>query len=101
MSIHSYRGPTLTIANGATNSGALGNLLRKARALRIFAPATLPETITVFVSVNGVDWVSTGTTLSAGEATLVEFPASQDMRLTAGAAVGADRVFEVYIVEQM
>lgn len=95
---------TLTIASGQTESNAveIGGFLR---SCAIFAPMTLPETVTVKIEptptgttfrtlLSGPDDV----TVPAGKAVVItEIPFAQ-VKLVAGSAVGADRVFSVCLV---
>lgn len=95
---------TLTILNGQTTSASIeiGGFLK---SCTIYAPATLPETVTV-----QIEPTKTGTafctllsgasdiTVPAGKAVIImETPFAQ-LRVVAGANVGADRVFQVSLV---
>ena len=98
-------GRTLTISNGGTVSDALGfNDLRFLDQVTIYAPETLAETVTVEVAGLRVpaatDWkdfaeAGTPVTLTAGEALTIPDVAFMGLRLVAGSAVAADRVFRV------
>lgn len=100
----------LTIANGQTASGTLGRtLLRWASEITFYAPATMPETVTVQVSrdpdATSPLWQNyqeggADITLSAGDATTIAPPALGGLRLSAGTAVAADRVVGVMIGER-
>lgn len=96
---------TLTIVNGATDSGILVPKTKGfgyLSTLIVYCPATLPETITMQVDPyeanqtwytlqdNGAD-----VAFAAGKAVVVFTGAFQSMRLHAGVAVAADRVFVV------
>ena len=99
----------LVIANGQTVSNQIpGERLRHTRELCIFAPATLPETVTVEVapgpSPQAADFralQSDGAdiTLTAGKATVITAVAFQSLRLVADAGVGADRTFQVVVLD--
>lgn len=103
---------TLTIALGATESNeislndgvqskiALGTLVD----LVVFAPSTLPETVTVQLSwldrPATTDWrvayvAGADVTVPAGKAVSVPMAAMKALRLQAGGAVAAARVFHV------
>lgn len=92
---------TLTIPSGQTVSNAadLDDGVPLA-ALSIQAPATLPETVTLAASHDGTtygDVQSAGSdvTLPAGKVTTLTAIPYNKVRLRAGGAVAADRVFVV------
>lgn len=95
---------TLTIPSGQTNSNAvvIGGYLQ---ACTIFAPTTLPETITVQVepTATGTDFKTLQSggadiTIGAGKAVMIIEGAFKQIRFVAGASVGADRVFTICVV---
>lgn len=97
--------PTLTIASGQTLSNALTKRnLQHARVITIHAPETLPEAVVVEVA--GVDGATAGVgdyrdlqsngadiTLPADSSITIIKTAFFALRLRAGGAVGADRIF--------
>lgn len=97
--------PTLTIPSGQTLSNALTKRnLQHARALTIHGPETLPEAVVVEAS--GVDGATALTTdyrdlqsngaditIPADSSVTITPVAALGLRLRAGGAVGADRVF--------
>src|SRR5918999_5203191 len=97
---------TLTIASGAAISNVL--TLNDGAALRVwtavvYAPATLPEAVTVEVSADEVTWDTLrangeDVALAAGKADPLIGLACHALRLKAGANVAADRVFTVHAV---
>lgn len=100
---------TITIASGQTASGALSfNDLRHISHLVIYPPDTLDVT-TFTVEVSGVrgtpvwkdldDGTGTAVVLTAGEAIRISDVAFAGLRILAGAAVAADRVFTVVGME--
>ena len=97
---------TLTILNGTQVVELKGNQAKKvfgqATSITIFAPATLPETVTVLIA--GVkapastDYTNVGAsavTIAAGMSYTLPTTAFAALKLSAGAAVGADRVFKL------
>lgn len=104
-----YEKFTAVIANGATESNTLdftnprGRM--SARALHVYAPATLTGTITVEVSNNaGSTWFGLkigGSTpgITAAFCNILDVePAWDLMRLKSGSAEGAERTFTIVIV---
>ena len=98
----------LTIASGGTSSGSVGRAaLRAARAIAIFAPATLPETVNIAVSNDGGSTYCTlqsggsDIAIAAGKALVIDAVAFDDLRLTATGAVGANRAFTTHVVEEV
>lgn len=96
---------TLTIANGQTVSDVLnlqGLGTRHVFGITFRSPATLPETVTLEVSETATGtfepYQSGGTdiTLAAGESTPVTEVIAGALRLVAGSAVAADRVFRLF-----
>lgn len=92
---------TVTILSGATESNGLvlGGFLK---ACSVFAPSTLPETVSVQLEPtrDGVEWRTlqsggTDVTIPAGKVAMILEGAFKKLRLLSGAAVGADRVFQV------
>ncbi len=98
-----WRKTTLTILNGATESDVLDLTERSARPkadIFFFAPATLPETVTVQVAPDPggtfIPLQSGGSnyTLPAAKATYITFVCGA-VKLVAGGPVGGDRVFTI------
>lgn len=94
----------LTIPNGqtASNAVAIGGVLK---AFCVFAPSTLPETVAVQLepSQDGTDYrtLQSGgadVTVGAGKAVMIMEGAFSQLRLLAGGAVAAERVFRVSFV---
>ena len=99
-----WRSTTLTIASGATQSEELNlkdNAARRVKTLNIRAPATLPETVTVHLSeATGGTYAAlqsggSDITLPANRVTIVPGLAEGAIKLVAGGAVAADRVFTI------
>ena len=103
-----YENVSLTIVSGQTLSPALdldtyGK--RYVRRLLVLAPATLPETVTLAVSVDDVTYA----TLQSGAADII-FPATKAtqingfqvryIKMQAGGAVAADRTFSLTITAE-
>lgn len=95
---------TITISNGQTvsNEVVIGGWLR---ACGIFAPGTLPETVSIQLepTQDGTNWAilqSAGTdvTIQAGRALMIMEGAFKKLRLQAGGAVAADRIFQLRAV---
>jgi hypothetical protein len=90
---------TLTIASGGTASGELR--VMQPMALTIYAPATLPETVTVRVApaLGGTftDFQDGGSdvTIPAGGSVVVQILHAGALKLEAGGAAAADRAFRV------
>lgn len=95
---------TLSIAAGQTDSAALlaTRDFREADSISIFAPAVLPETVTLQGAPNespaAGDWmtVSRGgadVSVPAGKVVTIELPSFKALRLHAGGAVAAQRDF--------
>lgn len=91
----------LTIPSGQTASNAvvIGGWLR---ACSIFAPGTLPETVTVQIepTATGTDFKTlrsgaADVEVPAGKAVIIMEGVYKQIRLLAGGAVAADRVFSV------
>lgn len=99
-----WRDCTLTIANGQTESQELlleQNGVRRAKIIQISGPTTLPETVTVHLG-DGVGGTykalsSGGSDFTIPAAKTVSLPTivKSTLKLIAGGAVGADRVFIV------
>ena len=97
----------LVILNTGTISSTLGRaLVRHIEGVEFFAPATLPETLTVQVTHDGgTTWVphqdSAGAdiTLTAAKATIVRPIACNGIRLVAGGAVAAERSIGVVLYD--
>jgi hypothetical protein len=101
---------TLTIPNGALVSNAVSaQQFQGAKSLMIAAPATLPETVTLqsgdFDVQAGTPTVAygavqspPGTDITVGATKRVVLTATPypNIRLSAGGAVGADRVFQLW-----
>lgn len=93
----------LTIAIGTTTSNTIGrDVLERAMDLGIFAPNTLPETVTVEVAADEAltewrDLQSAGAdvVLTAGKCTVVPESPFFGLRLSAGVAVAAERTFTI------
>lgn len=95
---------TLTILGGQTESPEFDLRISVnaplAVNLLIIAPATLPETITIRVTIDGTTYgtLQSGAAdivLPAGKATQVQNVTAQKFKLVAGAAVGVDRLFHI------
>ncbi len=99
---------TITIASGQTLSAALDldtYGVRYIRRLLVLAPATLPESVTLSVSMDN----STYFTLQSGAADIV-FPAGKAtqvngflcryIKMLAGGAVASDRLFTLSIAAE-
>lgn len=92
---------TLTIESGQTLSNTLGRSeLERVQDIGIFAPDTLPETVTVQVAADEAltewcDLQSAGADVvaAAGKCTVISHSPFFGLRLSAGAAVAADRAF--------
>ena len=101
--------PDLTIANGETDSDQYDeSQLTGVRAIALQAPGTLPETITVQVSLDGgTNFAAlqsppgTDVTIAAGKAIVIDVGGFDAFRLQAGASVGADRVFSANFIEDI
>lgn len=94
---------TLTIASATTDSLALELRRRPITALAIYAPATLPETVTVQVSPDGTNWATHPVTAGIGAANviIIEPIAFSWLRLHAGVAAAADRTFVLEAAEDI
>lgn len=100
---------TLTIDNGETTSNALEfNQLRFASDAVIYAPDTLPETVTVEVTdvrdgsdgwVEMTDEAGDPVQPAAGEAIPIPDINAMGLRLVSGSSVAADREFGVVLGE--
>ena len=95
---------TLTISSGQTvsNEAVIGGWLK---ACGVFAPGTLPETVSIQLepTQDGSNWTilqSAGTdvTIQAGRALMIMEGAFKKLRMQAGWAVAADRVFQLRAV---
>lgn len=107
MARHVARIGQLTIPAGGTASPALSTLqfsragVGSAVGILIAAPATLPESVSVQVLPAGSsEWrvLQSGgvdVTVAAGKAIVLSPAPFNDIRLLAGAAVAADRTFDV------
>lgn len=98
---------TLTIANGQTNSAALPlERIRYMSGFVIWAPATLPESVTVAVSYDGTNYATlqsagTDVTVGAGKAVVVLSGGFVGLRLTSASSVAADRAFVIRGTEEI
>ena len=104
-----YAITTVTILSGGTASAEVDldtfNAVKYVRRVLIQSPSTLPESVTMQVSVDGTNFA----TLQSGAADIT-FPAAkatqingfmvQKFKLVAGGAVAADRVFQVSIAAE-
>lgn len=95
--------PDIVIANGATSSNVVSSAVvyEDAMAIGIEAPATLPETVTIYVSKDGTnfsilnDGTANVTTPTAGLAcSYPSFPWKY-FKFVAGGAVAAARTFKM------
>ena len=91
--------PNLTIPNGTSTSNAIG-ILDDAWGLGLWTPATLTGTVTIEVSPDdtGTTWAplqsgAVDVQPAAGKHTTINPIAFKRIRMTSGAAEGADRVF--------
>lgn len=84
----------LTIPAGEASSEGVRGLARLARHFTIIPPAGLTETVTMQVTADGERWVDLAD-VTADEALTISDLATMDIRLTADAAVAADRTFSV------
>ena len=96
--------PLLTIPNGQTTSNVLTKRnLQQARSLVIGAPATLPETVSIevaFVDGTPANWQQLQSNaadiiIAADKAVVLTHVPFVQLRLVAGGAVAADRIFSV------
>jgi hypothetical protein len=96
----------LVILNTATDSNLLINRVGFGNLVDfiVYAPATLPETVTVYVSnVRATAWSQmrqlivngSAVTVAAGKAVQVPVAAFKTLGLKSASAVGADRTFPV------
>ena len=104
MSGHVSIVTSFVIESGQTESNTLtATDFRDADSLSIFAPTTLPETVTLQAAPNSspvaADWVDVDrggdVTMVAGAVKTIELPAFMALRLRAGVAVAATRTFPV------
>ena len=93
--------PDLVIANAGTVSGAIGSL-EDADTITIYAPAALTGTVTIQIepTAAGTDWIDltsggSDVTIGAGNAVVVGDISFRQIRLSSGAAEGAERTFRV------
>ena len=100
--------PDLVILSGATESGALSGIFENARAITIWSPDTLPETVTVHSapeSTADFDPHQSGgadITLPAAKATTIDLAGTiGSLKLVAGGAVAADRTFKARLFEDV
>ena len=109
MSRIRVHGVDIVIAEGAqASTGTIGKAaIKAARAIAIFAPATLAETIRVEVSNDaGSTWKilqsgGSDVTISAAECIIIDSVAYDDLRLYASSGVtAAARTFTTHIVEE-
>jgi hypothetical protein len=100
---------TLTITNGSTLSPAIDLDAnygpRYVRRVLILAPTSLPETITVLVSLDNTTYVTlqsggSDITIPQGKGTQINGFQARYLKLQAGSAVGADRVFGLTITAE-
>lgn len=97
--------PTMTIANGTSTSDItidFTKVFRRVRSIVIYAPATLPETVTVEVAENDsgtfkpLQSNGTDVTLTAGKATPITNIGFGSMKLVSTSGnVAVDRVFTI------
>lgn len=94
---------TLVIASGQTDSPLLAMNRRPVVAIAIYAPATLPETITIQISPDGVAWNTHPVTagLGAGNLVVIDPFIGYALRIHASAAVAANRSFVVQATEDI
>jgi hypothetical protein len=98
---------TLTILIGQTQSEELvlstyTGMGRLAVNVLILAPVSLPETVILHVSIDGTAFAvlqsgATDITIPQGKGTQVINVTAQKLKLVAGSAVGADRIFTLAI----
>jgi len=99
---------TLTIANGQTLSSALDlNTYgtRYVRRVLVLAPATLPESVTLRVSMDDSTYFTlqsggSDITFPADKATQINGFQCRYVKLLAGVAVAADRVFTLTLAAE-
>ncbi len=101
--------PQLTILSGQTTAEmSFSGGLPIRNGFIISAPTTLPETVTVWVAVRGtagaLDWKvlragGADVTVTADRANFIAAHGFMGIRLVAGVAVGADRVFNLSAIE--
>jgi hypothetical protein len=116
MSLHVIALPDLVIPNAGTDSNILlahglptapnmattGDGFRDADSITIFAPDTLPETVTVqvdssetAVNFNPLFRGAADVTVPAGKAITIELLSFKALKVVAGAGVAAQRTFKV------
>jgi hypothetical protein len=98
---------TLTILNAQTQSEELivssyTGMSRIAVNLLIVSPVSLPETVNLHVSIDGTTFAvlqsgATDVSIPQNKGTQVINVTAQKMKLVAGSAVGADRIFTLAI----
>lgn len=100
---------TATIANGGTFGlmTPVHKVLDSVVSLTIYAPATLPETVTVYLGAGDSDNTvgnmrqaqvgGAAITTAAGKSYPLTLAGWRNLALVAGAAVGADRVFTIVL----
>lgn len=109
MSNHVVQLADVTISSGQTASSAVaaGTGYKRAKYLVIGAPATLPEVITVTISLDdGVTYHTlqsggSDIVIGAGKAVVILAQGWTHMKINAGGAVGGDRTFKVNAVESI
>lgn len=103
--------PRLIIPSGSAVSNALGEIyLRASRVLTIYAPATLPESITIEITPvfdpESGDWktlvsVDDPIVIAANTAVVITDIAALGLRLRSDGNVGGERVFRIAAWEWM
>ena len=117
MSLHIIAMPDMVIANGATDSNiayaagsptapnmaTTGDGFRDADSITIYAPDTLPETVTIHVdssepAATNFDPLQRGgadVTVPAGKAVTLDLISFKAMKLVSGVGTGGIRTFKV------
>lgn len=93
----------VVIANGQTSSNTVSAALvyEDAMTIGLQAPATLPETVTIYVSQDGTNWNALYDGSTTVLAPLATYAASYPVfpwkyfKLVAGGAVAAERIFKM------
>ena len=100
---------TLTIASGGTSIEYIDRKMSQAVAAVLYCPATLPETVTVYVAAKAasaptyVKLQNSGADITGAAGKAIPFPAGapgafEAIKLLAGGAVAADRTFTLVLV---
>lgn len=106
---HSYDLPDLVIPSGETESNAIDahGFYKYSEEFVVSSPATLPETVTLHVSVDGGTTYQafqeggSDLTFTADKVRRVPYDGWDSMKLVAGAGVGADRTFGIRSIEDI